>query len=293
MILTQEQWRSLQSRHHARVQPWIQPRLARRRLGRVHPVDDFLFDYYPYSPARLATWHPGHGVILQGDTTPFDTRPDYRPVTGEPARSEGGVTVDVNAIGDRRSRLELVLRLLTGTRQRPGTLNCFGLHEWAMVYRLDPHRIRHADQPLRLAPAAIDAAVEELGLRCSHIDAYRFFTPKARPRNAVIPTRDSQPELEQPGCLHAGMDLYKYAMWFQPYVGSDLAADCFALARDARALDMAASPYDLSAFDIEPVKVETAPGRAHYVAEQRSLMQQAQSLRSRLIDTFTEIRARL
>ena len=60
------------------------------------------------------------------------------------------------------------------------------------------------------------------------------------------PTRATQPDLEQPGCLHAAMDLYKYAMWFQQFVGSDLVADCFEVARKARELDMRAAPYDLA-----------------------------------------------
>ena len=87
--------------------------------------------------------------------------------------------------------------------------------------------------------------MDDIGLRCTHIDAYRFFTPAAVPLNAHEPTRATQHEWEQPGCLHANMDLYKYAMWFQPFTSSDLVADCFALARQARELDMRAAPYDL------------------------------------------------
>lgn len=172
-------------------------------------------------------------------------------------------------------------------------VNCFGLHEWAMVYRLDPHQVRHAGQPLRLSPAAIADAVEEVGLRCTHIDAFRFFTEQAKPRNAHLPTRATQPDLEQPGCLHAGMDLYKYAMWFQPYVGSTLVADCFAAARLARVLDMAASPYDLRAFGLEPIPVETAQGRREYVEQQRKLMQQVEPLRTRLVESLRTLRAGL
>ena len=52
-----------------------------------------------------------------------------------------------------------------------------------------------------------DAVVERHGIRCSHFDAYRFFTDSARPRNALRPTRETQVAMEQPGCLHAGMDI--------------------------------------------------------------------------------------
>ena len=98
---------------------------------------------------------------------------------------------------------------------RPGQFGCFGLHEWAMVYRTPEHR---HEVPLRLGQAGTDAVVEQGELRCTHIDAFRFFTPEAVPRNRLAPTRESQPHLEQPGCLHAGMDVYKWAMKLGPLV---------------------------------------------------------------------------
>ena len=279
MLLTEWQWRLREQQHRARVQPWIQPRLERRRHGRGHPVDDFLFEYYPYSPAKLATWHPGHKVILQGDASCFLSRGDYVEVAD-------GVTLSPESIAGKGDRLDLAMRILLGTRQRPAMVNCFGLHEWAMVYRTDPGGIRHADQPLRVSPDQIAATVEGLGLRCTHIDAFRFFTETAAPMNTLTPTRASQPDLEQAGCLHANMDLYKYAMWFQTHVGSDLVADCFELAREARELDMRASPYDISGLGLEPIPVERADGRAAYIGHQRQLMVQGVRLRDRLIETL-------
>ncbi len=50
--------------HEARVRPWIEPRLRRMSLQQKHPVDDFLFEYYPNRPAQLLRWHPGMGVVL-------------------------------------------------------------------------------------------------------------------------------------------------------------------------------------------------------------------------------------
>ena len=61
---------------------------------------------------------------------------------------------------------------------------------------------------------------------------------------------------EQPGCVHAGMDLYKWAAKLGPLIESSLLLDCFALAVDARVLDMRASPYDLRDFGFAPI-----PGR--------------------------------
>ena len=58
--------------------------------------------------------------------------------------------------------------------------------------------------------------------------------------------------MEQPGCLHAGMDVYKWAFKLTPLVPSDLVADAFDLAREIRVLDMEASPYDLRELGYDP-----------------------------------------
>ena len=137
--------------------------------------------------------------------------------------------------------------------------------------------------PLRLGAAGTDAVVESHALRCTHVDAYRFFTPAARPRNALTPTRERQVEVEQPGCLHATMDLYKWAMRLTPAVPSELVADCFGLALALRVLDMRASPYDLSGLGYEPIAVETTEGKAEYVAAQRRYAAVGQDLRARLV----------
>jgi len=279
MLLEESQWRLCERQHQVRVQPWIKPRLERRRRGERDPVDDFLFEYYPYSPAKLATWHPGSGFTLRGDTSQLLAGGGYR-------TWPEGIRVDPEVFVGKKDRLDLAVRILAGTQDRPAMVNCFGLHEWAMVYRLDPKQIRHSDQPLRLSPARIAATVEDLGLRCTHIDAYRFFTDSAVPMNALTPTRASQPELEQPGCLHANMDMYKYAMWFQAYVGSELAADCFELAREARTLDMRASPYDMSSFGLESIPIEHTSGRAAYVQQQRLLIDRSEPLRHRLVQVL-------
>ena len=79
------------------------------------------------------------------------------------------------------------------------------------------------------------------------------------------------------------MDLYKHAYRLSPMVPSELVADCFALARDIRVLDMRASPYDLSALGYSPVRVETAEGKQEYVAAQREFAERGTPLRERLV----------
>ena len=241
---------------------------------------DFLFDYYPYSPGRLSTWHPGLGVGLRGAWKPASNTSAYLHDQGawfaDPTLADG-------------PRLNLALRILQGTQSRPAQLSCFGMHEWAMVYRINPERIRHSQQPLRLPIAEISKTVDDVGLRCTHIDAFRFFTEAAAPRNSLVPTRDNQPEVEQPGCLHANMDLFKYAMWFQSYVPGDLVLDCFELAVRVREFDMRASPYDLSNLGYQPICLETPDGRREYAAAQKQSADDAMPLRRRLIEVLSSL----
>lgn len=179
------------------------------------------------------------------------------------------------------------LKLLAAAEAAPARFGCFGMHEWAMVYRLRPGDTRHPYLPLRYAPEDVARIVEEVGCRCSHIDAFRFFTPEAAPLNLLQPTRERQAEFDQPGCLHVNMDLYKWAGKLSPAVSSELLFATFRLARDIREVDMRASAYDLSGWGYDPIPVETAAGRADYVARQREFALRATPLRRSLIEELT------
>jgi hypothetical protein len=273
VILHPDQWRARQAAHEARVDGWLGAHLTRRQGGTKHPVEDFLFTYYSHRPAQLRRWHPGYGVTLI-DAAP--ARP-YLP-------HGGGVTVDPALLDRRRESIRWIGDLLRATASRAPQLTCFGLHEWAMVYRQTQDQVRHNAWPLRLSPAATAQVVEDRGVRCTHFDAFRFFTEPARPLNVLTPTRERQAELEQPGCLHATMDLYKWAYKLSPLVSSELVADCFELSRSVRELDMRASPYDLADLGYEPVRIETPQGRAAYASAQRDFAGRAAPLRARLIE---------
>ncbi|MBM7519501.1 hypothetical protein [Nocardioides nitrophenolicus] len=80
------------------------------------------------------------------------------------------------------------------------------------------------------------------------------------------------------------MDLYKHAFRLSPLVSSDLVADCFELAWDIRTLDMRAAPYDLADLGFEPVRIETAEGKAAYVEAQRGFSERGAPLRARLAE---------
>ncbi|WP_238950867.1 3-methyladenine DNA glycosylase [Mycobacterium sp. IDR2000157661] len=262
--------------HHARVDAFCSSHLHRARTGQTHPVWDFLFTYYSLRPRQLRSWHPGFGVTLAGESArPRLSRTGY-------GWDGDGVAVTGDHLLARLPTVRFVAGLLRATAARPARLNCFGLHEWAMVYRAAS--LRHDSVPLRLGAAGTDAVVESMPLRCSHFDAFRFFTEPAARRNTEQLSRQRQRETEQPGCLHAAMDLYKWAFKLGPLVPSELVMDALALAADARALDMRASPYDLRDYGFEPIAIETPAGRAEYVRVQQQVAQRAAPLRSALAD---------
>ena len=284
--LPRPQWQALEAAHAARVDDATAAHRERRSDGRAHPVEDFLFRYYNNSPARLRRWHPGAGVLLQDAARlPRATWAHYRVV---------GDCVEVDVAGflaARGSAVTFVRRLLSATVSRPAQLGCFGLHEWAMVHGIPADDVRHAGWPLRLGSAGTDAVVERHGIRCSHFDAYRFFTDSAAPRNALRPTREGQVEMEQPGCLHAGMDVYKWAFKLTPLVPSELVGDAFDLAREIRVLDMEASPYDLRELGYAPVPIETPEGKAAYLERQRVFAERSTALRRRLLAVLDDATA--
>lgn len=283
MILAEAGWRPLAEAHAATVDALAAEHLARRRVGTKHPVEDFLWTYYSYRPGLLRRWHPGPGVVLEGASEHAGWR-HYRPSTGSGPSTSSGTEVDVATyLAERGETVAFVRRLLAATRSRPAQWSCFGLHEWAMVYRTTPDAVRHVGWPLRLGHAGTDAVVEAHPLRCTHFDAFRFFTPDAVGLNAVAPTRERQVELEQPGCLHTTMDLYKWAHKLVPGVSTAFVMDALALARSARELDMRAAPYDLAELGVEPILVETPEGKAEYVREQRAIAEQGEVLRARLV----------
>lgn len=282
--------------HEERADQLTAGHRERRKRGQKHPVEDFLFTYYPFSAARLRRWHPGWDVAYDA-AADADERGEVliRDVDASGHRSwyadsaSDGQTLrraDIDRfLTERADALAFISRLLAAsqlTRRRP-RFGCLGLHEWAMVHGLGPGQQRHEDLPLRLSPAETDAVVEREKLVCSHIDAFRFFTPTAAPRNAFRPTRDTQVDNDNPACLHVGMDLYKWSMKLSPLLPSGLVLDCFEHARATRVLDMEASPYDLRPLGYGVVAIETPAGKTEYVRRQRDLAQRAERLRQRIL----------
>ncbi len=275
-VLQEADWRVVAAAHAADVDELTAAHRGRVGTGQLHPVHDFLFSYYSLRPAQLRRWYPGIGVGLAGAAERSDWR--FHRTT------DSVTTVDRDAmLTDRADQIHFMARLLAATADRSPQFGCLGLHEWAMVYRQSSGQRRHTDWPLRLGSQGTDEVVQSHQIRCSHYDAFRFFSGPARPRNLLQPSLPDRENLEQPGCLHAGMDLYKWSYKLMPAVPSELLLDCFRLARDIREVDMRASPYDLAELGYSPIAIETAAGKTEYIALQRVFADRGAPLRARLL----------
>ena len=263
--------------------------VARRSRAEMHPVHDFLFTYYNFSPNKLKHWLPPLGVGIEITEADMEEMPWLNNHAAF-RREDGVVMLDASQITDgMRRRAADIAGLCANILNRPPRFRCFGLHEWAMVYRLGVEEVRHSGYELRMAPADLARFVESQSICCSHYDAYRFFTAAAQPLNVLKPTLELRGEMEQSACLHANMDLYKWSSKLWPWVGADLIGKAFALACEGRDLDMRASPYDLQSLGYEPVCIETAAGREQYEKEQRELAAKAEPLRRELAEMAMQI----
>ena len=275
-------WLEERRLHRERVRPYTADRVRRAGHAEPHAVYDFLFTYYNFRPAHLERWSPGADIVF-GDCegAPIDWPQDT-------VRTASGWVIPTERFPAHRLRyLEWCHHYLTSIAERPPSFSCFGLHEWAMVYMADV--VRHSQVPLRVSSEQVAEAVEGLGLRCSHYDAFRFFTPEAAPLNREQLSREATSLHDQRACIHVTMDLYKFAFKIAPWCPSSLIADAFMLAAEARRIDMRASPYDLAQRGFEPIPVETAEGRQEYVHEQRRIADAAVPVRIRLIAEYRRL----
>lgn len=290
VLLPERLWRERERRHRTSVDEFTQDHLHRRQRGTPHPVVDFLFTYYRTSVGTIRRWHPGPGVILEN--AHHDRRARWRHYRRETLHGRTGLIVDPDSVLSRGGpRLRHSRAVVEATASRPGATNCFGLHEWAMLYRTGPDGVRHGGVPLRITQEQVDEVVRGSRLRCTHFDAFRFFTEPARPLNELPLSRGAQVSHEQPACLHAGMDTYAYTAALEAGTPGELLLDALRAAFSAREVDMRSSPYDLSEWGLAPIPVETARGRAEFVAFQREWITRTQALRSRYLRAVDRLEA--
>ena len=227
-------------------------------------------------------WSPGIETTLQFSNQ--STLPEISELTVE----DGEAFLNPVFFPKKRIRsVKWTLGLLEKSVEKKPMFGCFGMHEWAMVYRAE--NVRHQQIPLRLSDEEIAEFVESRPLLCTHFDAFRFFTKKARPMNKHELSRETFQDTEQPGCVHTNMDLYKWAFKLFPWISSEIIREAFFKALETRKVDMQASPYDATEFGLEPIKIETETGRKEYVERQMEIYQNSQPIRYQLIEAYKEV----
>ncbi|MEO9884264.1 MAG: 3-methyladenine DNA glycosylase [Balneola sp.] len=278
-VLTEKDWKSLQAQHEEKVEALVGDYLIGRSQHKKNPVMDFLFQYYAFRPSMLKRWSPGFDVGLEfSDETML-------PEFDELKTDNGLAWIDTEAFPERRIRsTNWILEMLKSTQNSRPSFGCFGMHEWAMVYKAE--KPRHDQVPLRMEPKELAEFVESRPLLCTHFDAFRFFTEPAQPMNKLELSREKSAETEQPGCIHSNMDLYKWAFKLYPWMSSELILEAFELALEARTIDMKASPYNLTDYGLEPIKIETESGRKEYKKLQEAIFEKGKPVRERLIDKY-------
>jgi hypothetical protein len=270
------EWQKREAVYSSQILPWVDAFRKRHEVGQSHIVHDFLFEYYRCKRKLITDWHPPLGVIVEGaEAKKFLANSHF-------SQNACGVFLDTGSISEKIiNRIEWIKRLIEAALKRPNQTSCFGLHEWAMLYQSDA--IRHQTTPLRLSPAEIESVVASSTIRCTHFDAFRFFTEPAKPLNSLDPTRENRQYNEQFGCVHFNMDLFKWCYKLHPWISSELMLDCFFLAVQARELDMRASPYDLSKLGYSAIPIETVDGRAMYQQQQADIGNKGRRLASSLL----------
>lgn len=281
-LIPESEWADAKSDHEKKMGEVLDPYLDRRSRHMKDPVMDFIFEYYAFRPSNLMRWSPGIGVSIE------ITDKNRLPEISELRVDDGKAWLDPELFPKKRIKaLKWILGLLKKSRGKKPFFGCFGMHEWAMVYRADD--VRHEQIPLRLSDDKIAEFVESRPLLCTHFDAYRFFTDEARPLNRHPLKRETMQDMEQPGCVHTNMDLYKWAFKLYPWISSAVIREAFFNAIAARKIDMQASPYDATEFGLEPIKIETEAGRKEYMERQMEIYENSQPVREKVIEGYERV----
>jgi hypothetical protein len=281
-ILPENEWRNTMESHENELAKLLDPYLKKRSMQQKDPVLDFLFEYYAFRPSHLKRWSPGIGMALEISST------SDLPEISELIVSDQIAFLDPKHFPEKRIKsIRWTLDLLKKSANKKPLFGCFGMHEWAMVYRAG--EVRHDQIPFRLSEEEIAEFVESRPLLCTHFDAFRFFTDKAKPMNRNELSRNNFHDMEQPGCLHTNMDLYKWAFKLYPWISSEVIREAFFNAVETRKVDMQASPYDAREFGLEPIMIETEEGRKMYLNKQTEIFERSMPIRQELIDLMEDL----
>ena len=197
VVLRESKWREEADLHRREMLEMLYPPSPHPQLSKItsqrhrehlvasHPVYNFLHTYYRYSVNRLLSFSPGTNVLMEGVTeidiscSSLGLQMKSLSIFSETNTTGGtlcakglGIQIGGSKLGsycpkfmttNRSSTMKEIkaikrnLQILIKSSIQPPTLNCFGLHEWAMLYsgrregteKLDLVN-RHQTLPLRV-----------------------------------------------------------------------------------------------------------------------------------------------
>jgi hypothetical protein len=179
-----------------------------------------LFVYVFFNPKILFHFSPGIGFQLEVNdinciVNYLQRLEELNLCVGDPERIHGNPQLPKRQLKTLRTTRDLLIK----SQNNPPFFWCFGLHEWAMLYPTIHDKgnqktttdSRFQNLPLRVQDDEIRKIFSSLKLRCSHFDAFRFFPPEMQRANIMTPepSRQHTLSIEQPGCIHTNMDLFK------------------------------------------------------------------------------------
>ncbi|MES2867327.1 MAG: hypothetical protein V4703_11315 [Actinomycetota bacterium] len=113
-VLDRATWSDRERAHHERADTLTAAHRERAARGEKHPIWDFLFTYYSYSPSQLRRWHPGAGVQLEDAANRVQWR------WYSPGSAPGSVAPDAAAFAREKAALaDLIERMLRRTAALP------------------------------------------------------------------------------------------------------------------------------------------------------------------------------
>ena len=255
-------WNAPRTRHTPQRVGRVPAAAPERSRVEAHPVWDFLFTYYSLRPRQLRVWHPGFGVALAGEAARrYLDRSGY-------GRGPDGVAVTREYLLARADTVLFIAGLLRATASRPARLNCFGLHEWAMVYRATDRAARPGPAAARRHRHRRRGGVNAVAVQPLRRVPVLHRTGRGPQRRAADP--GTQVATEQPGCLHAAMDCTSgpssWGRWWNPswswtawsWPPTPVHSTC------------GPAPMTSASYGFEPIAVETPAGRAEYVRAQQT-----------------------
>ncbi len=176
VVMPREKWVPLLEQDRSRAVALLGENACNLR-DRDNPVYNFFSSYYGrfFKPSTLLRdWSPGINKILVGVSSKED---GFGRCQGWAQTEEGGIYIDPDLKRLSKNRLvgmRWIRRFLEISSAKPPRLNCYGLHEWAMLYAPESSTrstgiAKHQNLPLRVPQRVINEVVEQGPLRCTYV----------------------------------------------------------------------------------------------------------------------------